>query len=69
MLKDLNVEQVAETLGLHAESVRRLCRQGSLPFMYRAGGQWRGSCAGLNKWKKAGGTRPVGRPAKEKKDA
>lgn len=68
MIKDLTVSQVADVLGLHEESVRRLCRQGSLPFMYRAGGQWRGSYAGLNKWKAAGGTRSVGRPAKERAD-
>lgn len=63
-LPDLTIQEIAGELGIHPESVRRLCRQGDLPFMYRAGGRWRGSRTELAAFKKAGGVPCQGRPRK-----
>ena len=37
MEKLLNVIKVAELLGLHPESIRRLCRAGRIPYLKVAG--------------------------------
>ncbi len=47
--KPLTIVQVAELLGLHEESVRRLAREGRLPG-FKAGRSWRFDPLELNKW-------------------
>jgi len=41
MSPDLTVRDVAQLMGLHPATVRRLARAGRLPGAYRVGRQWR----------------------------
>ena len=60
---DIAVPAVAQELGVHPETVRRLLLSCSLPG-YKAGGRWRVTRAALDGFKAGGGARPVGRPAR-----
>lgn len=41
MTSDLTVQDVAELMGVHPATIRRLARAGRLPGAYRVGRQWR----------------------------
>ncbi len=61
----MTVREVADALGLHYDTVRRLVIAGVLPG-YKAGlRQWRVSRAALDSFKASGGARPAGRPKKD----
>ena len=38
--RDLTLSELAETVGRHVETLRRLARLGRLPGVYRLGGRW-----------------------------
>lgn len=48
-MKLLTTEEVAEILGMHEESVRRLCRQGKIPCK-KVLGRWKVDQSDLEKW-------------------
>jgi excisionase family DNA binding protein len=60
--KDLTVPQVAEELGLHYDTVRRLLIGGHLTGYKADLKQWRITRAALDQFKASGGAKPVGRP-------
>ena len=61
-MKDLTVTQVAEDLGLHYDTVRRLLIAGHL-IGYKADlKQWRVTHAAINRFKASGGVKRPGRP-------
>jgi len=63
--KDMTVPQVAEELGLHYDTVRRLLIGGHLTGYKADRKQWRITRAALDSFKASGGVRPQGRPQKE----
>ena len=62
--KDLTVAEVAEELGLHRDTVKRLLASGQLTG-YKAAARWRVTRASLDAFKAAGGARRQGRPKSE----
>ena len=63
-MKDLTVQEVAEELGLHYDTVRRLLIAGHLTGYKADLKQWRVTRAALDSFKASGGARPQGRPKK-----
>jgi excisionase family DNA binding protein len=63
--RDLTVKDVAEELGLHIDTVKRLLRSGALTG-YRADlKSWRVTRVALDAYKAAGGAKRPGRPRKD----
>lgn len=63
--KDMTVPQVAEELGLHYDTVRRLLIGGHLAGYKADLKQWRVTRDALDQFKASGGVRPQGRPKKD----
>jgi excisionase family DNA binding protein len=62
-MPDLKVEDIASELQVNPETVKRLLQTGKLEG-YKIGSRWRVTREALDAFKRAGGTRPVGRPRK-----
>ena len=62
---DLTIRDVAQELGLHTETVRRLLSLGELPG-YKVGRHWRMTRGALDGFKENGGAKQPGRPQKGK---
>jgi len=65
-MKDLTVQEVAEELGLHYDTVRRLLIAGHLTGYKADLKQWRITREALDAFKASGGVRGQGRPQKER---
>ena len=63
--KDLTVTEIAEELGLHIDTVRRLLHSGALPGYKADLKQWRVTRKALDAFKAGGGAKRPGRPTKE----
>ena len=63
--KDLTVQDVAEELSLHIDTVRRLLHSGAMNGYKADLKQWRITREALDQFKASGGAKRPGRPTKE----
>lgn len=62
----LTPEDVAALVGMHVETVRKMCRQGRIPGA-KVGREWRFSPAVLERWMEAGGLAAAPKPEMQEK--